>query len=101
MRLGVISALCAGMNIVLTFFYQVFVLASIGPGLKTDALFAGRVLPALLMAVVSGSLTHVLVPLLAVRESQDCRKELQHKNYIRTVSQDLWKYVLTLVDGFI
>ena len=68
MRLGVILGLCAGSNIVLTFFYQVFVLTSIGPGAQTDALFAGMVLPALLLAVVSGSLTHVLVPLLATQE---------------------------------
>lgn len=67
-RLGIILVLFAGSNIILTFFYQVFVLASIGPGSQTDALFAGLVVPTLLLAVVSGSLTHVLVPLLAIQD---------------------------------
>jgi len=41
------------------------VLVQLGPGVETDALFAGMTLPQLALAVVSGSLMHVLVPLLA------------------------------------
>ena len=52
------------MNVLLAFFYQWFTLTQLGPGRATDALFAGMVVPQLVLAVVSGSLTHVLVPLL-------------------------------------
>jgi len=67
-RLAVILGGLAGVNILLAFFYQWYVLTVFGPGLKTDALFAGMVVPQLLLAVVTGSMTQVLVPLLAIEE---------------------------------
>jgi putative peptidoglycan lipid II flippase len=67
-RLAVILGGLAGVNILLAFFYQWYVLTVFGPGLVTDALFAGMVVPQLLLAVVTGSMTQVLVPLLAVEE---------------------------------
>jgi len=65
-RLAIILGSLAGINVLLVFYYQVLVLTTIGPGLKTDALFAGMVIPGLLLNVISGSMTHVLVPLLAI-----------------------------------
>ena len=65
MRQPVLLGLLAAGNIGIAFLYQWYVLIQLGPGLETDALFAGLTLPQLALAVVSGSLMHVLVPLLA------------------------------------
>lgn len=60
-QLGGLSAA----NIGLAFLFQWYVLTQLGPGVETDALFAGMTIPQLVLAVISGSLMHVLVPLLA------------------------------------
>lgn len=60
-QLGFLSAF----NLGLAFISQWYVLAQLGPGSQTDALFAGMTIPQFVLAVVSGSLMHVLVPLLA------------------------------------
>lgn len=61
LQLGVISAV----NIGISFLFQWYVLTRLGPGIETDALFAGMTLPQLVLTVISSSLMHVLVPLLA------------------------------------
>ena len=61
LQLGTLSAL----NIGITFLFQWYVLTRLGPGMQTDALFAGMTVPQLVLAVISGSLMHVLVPVLA------------------------------------
>jgi putative peptidoglycan lipid II flippase len=58
----------AGMNTLLGFVYSWFVITRLGTGRETDALYAGMIVPTLLVTVVSGSLTRVLVPLLATTE---------------------------------
>ncbi len=80
-KLGAISAA----NIATVFLFQLYVLVELGPGLETDALFAGMAIPQLVLAIISGSLMHVLVPLLA-GETED---RLRH---------DAWGY-LTLIGG--
>lgn len=57
--------LLASANLGLAFFSQWYVITQLGAGMQTDALFAGMTLPQLVLAVISGSLMHVLVPLLA------------------------------------
>ena len=64
MKLGGIAAL----NVVFTFGFQWFVLTRLGPGVQSDALFAATMVPQLVLVVLSGSLTHVLVPLLSTTE---------------------------------
>lgn len=64
-KLNVQLALLASSNIVLTFMFQWYIFARLGAGLNTDALFAGMTVPQLVLTAVSGSLMHVLVPLLA------------------------------------
>lgn len=59
-QLGVLSV----SNIAIAFLIQWYVLTQLGPGVETDALFAGMTVPLLVLAVISGSLMHVLVPLL-------------------------------------
>lgn len=80
-QLGTLSAV----NIGIAFLFQWYVLIQLGPGVETDALFAGMTIPQLVLAVISGSLMHVLVPLLA-GESED---RLRH---------DAWGF-LTLIGG--
>lgn len=68
MKQTVTLALLAGANILVTLAFQWFVITRLGVGIETDALFAGMAVPQLILLVVSSSLTHVLVPLLAVED---------------------------------
>jgi putative peptidoglycan lipid II flippase len=60
----------SGVNILVTSVIHGYVLIVVGPGVETDALFAGAAVPQLLLAVMSGSLTQVLVPLLATEDGE-------------------------------
>jgi putative peptidoglycan lipid II flippase len=71
LTLGSISASA----IAVAFLQQWYVLVVIGPGRQTDALFAGMAIPQLILAVVSGSLVHVIVPLLAAEETEKARSD--------------------------
>lgn len=70
-RLGFLSAA----NILAAFAFQWYVLTRLGSGAETDALFAGMTIPQLLLAVVSDSLMHVLVPLLAGEDRERSRHD--------------------------
>lgn len=70
-KLGALSAA----NIGIAFLFQWYVLIRLGPGLETDALFAGMTIPQLVLAVISGSLMHVLVPLLAGENEDRLRQD--------------------------
>ena len=74
MKQTVTLALLAGTNILITLLFQWYVITQLGVGLETDALFAGMAVPQLILLVVSGSLTHVLVPLLATEDSATFRQ---------------------------
>lgn len=50
-----------------------YVLIVMGPGTDTDALFASMAMPQFILLITSGSLMHVLVPLLAGKEEEDLR----------------------------
>jgi putative peptidoglycan lipid II flippase len=65
MRQTLTLACLAGGNILVTLLFQWYVITQLGVGIETDALFAGMAVPQLILMVVSSSLTHVLVPLLA------------------------------------
>jgi putative peptidoglycan lipid II flippase len=60
-NLGILAAANIGIAVV----FQWYVFTQLGAGIQTDALFAGMTLPQLVLVVISGSLMHVLVPLLA------------------------------------
>jgi putative peptidoglycan lipid II flippase len=70
MFLGLSLGAIAAMSIVVNFAYQWYVLTTIGPGPATDALFAGTMVPQLVLVIASGSLNYVLIPLLAVQEPE-------------------------------
>lgn len=78
-QLGVLSAA----NIGISFLFQWYVLTQLGPGIETDALFAGMTLPQLVLVVISSSLMHVLVPLLA-GENKD------------TLRHDAWAFLVLI-----
>jgi putative peptidoglycan lipid II flippase len=65
----------AAVNIGIAFLFQWYVLTQLGPGMETDALFAGMTLPQLVLVVISGSLMHVLVPLLAGEDEDRLRHD--------------------------
>jgi putative peptidoglycan lipid II flippase len=74
MKQTVTLALLAGTNILVTLLFQWYVITQLGVGIETDALFAGMAVPQLILTVVSTSLTHVLVPLLATEEPTEFRQ---------------------------
>jgi putative peptidoglycan lipid II flippase len=59
-----LSVLSAG-NLLLAFAVQWFVVIALGAGAATDALFASMSSSQLLLAILSGSIVHVLVPILS------------------------------------
>jgi putative peptidoglycan lipid II flippase len=63
----------SGANMATTLLFHWLVVASLGPGVETDALFAGMTVPQLFTSVVSASLTHAIAPYLAgePREEQE------------------------------
>lgn len=65
MRLAVLLGGLASGNVLLGFIFQWYIVTTVGPGAETDALYAGMVVPQLVLAIIAGSLTHVLVPLLS------------------------------------
>src|SRR6266550_1542241 len=67
-------ALLAGTNILVMLLFQWYVITRLGVGIETDALFAGMAVPQLILTVVSSSLTHVLVPLLATEDASTFRQ---------------------------
>lgn len=62
-------------NIIISFLFQWYILIQLGPGIETDALFAAMTLPQLVLTVISGSLMHVLVPLLAGEDDARLRHD--------------------------
>ena len=75
MKLTIQLALLSAASIGLTILFQWVVLTGLGPGAATDALFAGLTVPQLVLSVISNSLTHVLVPLLAGEDSGRLRQD--------------------------
>jgi putative peptidoglycan lipid II flippase len=71
-------ALLAGTNLVAGFLMQWYVLLRLGPGIATDALFAGMAVPQLLVTIVAGSSTLVIVPLLAGERDDQLRQDGWH-----------------------
>jgi putative peptidoglycan lipid II flippase len=66
-RGAVVLAVLAAVNTLIAAGYQWLPLVVVGPGAATDALFASLIPPQLFLAVVSGGLTSVLTPLLAIQ----------------------------------
>jgi putative peptidoglycan lipid II flippase len=65
MKLAIQLSVLSAANIGIAFLFQLVVLTQLGPGVETDALFAGMTMPQLVLTVISGSLMHVLVPIFS------------------------------------
>jgi putative peptidoglycan lipid II flippase len=52
-------------NLALQFLFQWYIITSLGAGIQTDALFGALALPQFILVVLSGSLTMVLIPVIA------------------------------------
>ena len=83
---GILGGL-AGAEIVLSLLLQWWFLRMLGPGAATDALYAGMMVPQLVLIVLTGSLIQVLVPLLAVQDDAG-------------YAQSVWTFVHLTVLGF-
>ena len=75
MKLAIQLGFLSATNIGLSFVYQWYILTQVGPGVETDALFAGMTIPQLVLAVISGSLMYVLVPLLSGEKEKDMLRD--------------------------
>ncbi len=75
MKLGIQLGALSVTNIGVTFLFQWYILTQLGPGVQTDAFFAGMTVPQLVLAVISSSLMHVLVPLLAGENEERFRQD--------------------------
>lgn len=75
MKLSIQLGFLSAANIVIAFVFQWYVLTRLGPGVETDALFAGMTIPQLVLAVISGSLMHVLVPLFSGEDEDRLRHD--------------------------
>lgn len=75
MRIILSLGLLAVLNILLLFLIHWFILVSVGLGEETDAFFAGMAVPQLILAILAGSLTQVLVPLLSVKEGEGFQRD--------------------------
>lgn len=67
--------LLASMNMLLAFLYQWYVAKQKGPGVETDALFAGMIFPQVVLAIFSTSFSNVIIPLLANKKEEDFHKD--------------------------
>ncbi len=71
MKLVLSLGLLAGTNVILTFLMNWYILTTVGAGAHTDALYAGMAIPQFILAVIGGSFTTALIPILSgEREDQ-------------------------------
>lgn len=73
-RLSAVLGGLAGGNILLAFLFQWYTITLLGAGKETDALFAGMLVPQMVLGIFTGSLSYVLVPILATQEEQGIAK---------------------------
>src|SRR2546430_9725578 len=67
MKVNLALGWLAAVNLLCGLLIQWYVVTRLGVGIQTDALFAGMAVPQLGLAVVTGSLASVLVPILSGR----------------------------------
>ena len=76
MRLAITIGSLSGVNVILTFLFQWYLVTTIGPGPETDAFFVGMTIPQIISSVITGSLIFVLIPLFSNEEEDDFHKSL-------------------------
>ena len=73
----------AAANVVLATVSHCYIFLKIGPGIETDAFYAGIAVPQLVLSVLSSTMFYVMVPLLAGEEE-------------KKLSQGVWWFFLTV-----
>lgn len=73
-RLSAVLGAFSSLNLVLGFGLQAFIFYRIGVGERTDALFAGMVVPQFVLTIVTLSLQYVFIPLFSVQKSDRFRR---------------------------
>ena len=76
-------AIVVSINLVIQFLFQWYIITSLGAGIKTDALFGAMALPQFILVVLGGSLTMVLVPIIAKYAGDEFH--LESWNYFHAV----------------
>lgn len=71
MKLAIYITIFSSTNIIIGFLYQWYILVNVGPSEDSDALFASMTVPQIALIIVSGALTHVLVPLLSGEKKEN------------------------------
>lgn len=71
MRKALVLGILSGINIVIMFTYQWFIVTTLGAGREADAFFASLVIPQLVLSVISGSVVSIIVPILANKSGRD------------------------------
>lgn len=75
LRRSAILLILSSLNLVGGFLMQWYILARLGAGIQTDALFAGLALPQALLAIIASSFMNVLVPLLSGEDDRRFRRD--------------------------
>lgn len=74
-KLSGILAVLSFINLSMQFVFQWYIVTKLGAQEATDALFAGLAIPQFVLLVISGSLMHVLVPLLSGNDKESIRQD--------------------------
>jgi putative peptidoglycan lipid II flippase len=74
-KLNLALGCLAACNVFLAILPYWYLITRLGVGVETDAFFASGALPQLTFLIISGSLTHVLVPLLATEAEEAFRQD--------------------------
>lgn len=80
-RLNLSLGAVAAANLLASLAFQWVVLTRLGVGVPTDALFAGMAIPQFVLAIASGSLLSVLIPVLA-GESDETQRETAWSSFL-------------------
>jgi putative peptidoglycan lipid II flippase len=100
MRLAILLAGLSACNLLLQFVQMALVITQLGPGIETDALYAGMVVPQFVLVVVGGSLSQVLVPLLAAEKADERHRDAWGFLWLTTVFLFLGGLLLALLAPF-
>jgi putative peptidoglycan lipid II flippase len=100
MKQSLILAWLSASNILLGLIIQWYVITRLGIGIETDALFAGMVLPQLILAVFANSLSYVLVPILATQDEKSFRQDAWAFFLFVTAVSILLSLVLYIMAGW-
>ncbi len=87
MKQAVLLGIFSIVNMALGFLAQWYVLTQLGAGMESDAYFTSIIVPQVILLMISGSLTHVLVPLFSGESNE-------------VFVRDAWGFVILIAGVF-